>query len=230
MAAQAQARAQAQAQAQQQPNLQYLYYQQQMRNMQQQQQQQNAGGASQPTNAAQAQAQAQAAVAAAAAQRNSPMVSAQQLPRTPIPQSQQQAAQQMAMQQSYNYAAMNHQFNTQARPVVPHVGHPQLMQHHMTNGAANATAAAGQNGQPGQDQQAHPAVVAPYPAMFNMNYQQMGMNMVQGGMPQRMPQGYWPVGMGRGMPIANGQHQMPGMPGHPQHLGAAGKAGGMQGS
>ena len=62
-----------------------------------------------------------------------------------------------------------------------------------------------------------------------MNYPQMQMNM--GGMPQaRMPQGYWSVGVGRGMPMANGQHQIPGMAGHPQQIGAAGKAAGMQGS
>ncbi|THH27742.1 hypothetical protein EUX98_g6435 [Antrodiella citrinella] len=171
-------------------------------------------------NAAQAQAQA--------AQRNSPMVAAQGLTaRSPMPQ--QQAGQQIAhpTQQSYNFAAMN-QYN-QMRSAVPQIAHPQLMQHHLANGAANAAVAAGQNGQGAQEQQAHPTapMVAQYPAahMFNMNYPQMGMNM--GAMPQRVPTGYWPIG---GVPIVNGQHQLPGMAGHPQQLGTAGKASGMQGS
>lgn len=207
-------------QAQQYIAAQYQAYQQQLNA--QMHQQQSAGASPAPMNAAQAQAQAVAA--AAVAQRNSPMVAAQPLTaRSPMPQ--QQAGQQMAhpQQQSYNFAAMN-QFNQQMRSAVPH---PQLMQHHLANGAANAAAAAGQNGQGTQEQQSHPTapMVAQYQTahMFNMNYPQMGMNMAQ-----RVPAGYWSVG--RGMPIVNGQHQMSGITGHPQQLGTAGKASGMQGS
>lgn len=203
----------------------YQAYQQQMNRLNPQQ---NPSASPTPMNAA----QVQAAAAAIAAQRSSPMTAAQSLTaRSPMPQ--QQAGQQMThpTQQSYSYAL--NQYNAQMRPGVPHVAHPQLVPHHLANGATNATAAAGQGT---QDQQAHPAhpaapLVAQYQAapMFSMNYQ-MGMNM--GGLPPaRMPPGYWPVsGVGRGMPIASGQHQMPGMAGHPQQLGTAGKASGMQGS
>ena len=97
-------------------------------------------------------AQAQAAAAAVAAQRNSPMVAAQQLTaRSPMPQ--QQNGQQLGHpQQGYNFAAVG-QFNAQMRQGVQQIAHPQLMQHALAAGAANAAAGVGQNGQPVQDQQ-----------------------------------------------------------------------------
>lgn len=204
------------------------YYSQQMAANARMGQQQNPSASPAPMNAAVAQA------AAAAAQRNSPMIATQQLAaRSPMPQH--QPSQQMPHPgQQFNYAAMNQYNQMRAAAAAGHAPHGQLMPHHMVNGAA-ANAAAGQSGQATQDQQVHPTaqMVASYQAahMFNMNYPQMQMNMGVGGMPRAgVPAGYWSVGVGRGMPMANGQHQMPGMAGHPQQLGTAGKAGGMQGS
>ncbi|KAJ3475267.1 hypothetical protein NLI96_g11949 [Meripilus lineatus] len=144
--------------------------------------------------------------------RNSPMVAAQTIAsRSPMPQNPQQAAL-AAQQQSYGYSTMQMQYGTQMRPMA----HPQ---YHMVPG----NAAGGQQIQPGQQPQEQPPVpqvMAQYPPMYPMNYQigPVGQNR------------FWPVG--RGIPVVNGQHPMPGMPPHPQQmaLGAGKVPGGMQGS
>ncbi len=159
--------------------------------------------------------------------RNSPMVAAQSLPsRSPMPQNSQQAA--LAHpQQSYNYATTM-QYGVPMRPMAH--PHPQLVQHHLAPaGTPQGNGAAGQQVQGGQSSQDQPTMTAPmvqqYP-MFQMNYPMT----VQ---PGRIPQQYWSLGLGRGMPpVVNGQHPMPGMAGHPPQmaLGAGKVPGGMQGS
>ncbi|CAL1715167.1 unnamed protein product [Somion occarium] len=155
-------------------------------------------------------------------QRSSPMVTAQNLvSRSPMPNAQQQQPHTgHPQQQPYN------NFNVQAYAAQMRQ-HPHFVQHQLVNNGTQSHAAGGQQGQhpPTTHDQAQQqaAIMAQFPMYgYPMNMQQ-----------RQNPQMYWPVGMGRGMPVANAQHQMAGMAGHPQQMPlGAGRAipGGMQGS
>ncbi|KZT09823.1 uncharacterized protein LAESUDRAFT_747862 [Laetiporus sulphureus 93-53] len=166
-------------------------------------------------------------------QHSSPLAATQRLTsRSPMPPSSQQpqgvAAAHAPPQANYNYVAtMQNQYNIPAhlRPVAHgHAPHPQMMPHTLAAGGVQPGAAtSAQTGQLSSqsEQPQAPQLIPQYPQMY---YAQIA---------GRMPQ-YWAMpGMGRGAPIANGQHQMPGMAGHPQQmqLGANKVAqGGVQGS
>lgn len=156
--------------------------------------------------------------------RNSPMVAAQSLTsRSPMPQNPQQAA--LAHPQQSYFAAMSYgapQMRPMAHP------HPQSVQHHLQPvGTPHGNGAAGQQVQGGQASQEQPTMTAPMMQQYPMFQYPMAVQ------PGRIPQQYWQLGLGRGMPpVANGQHPMPGMAGHPPQmaLGAGKVPGGMQGS
>lgn len=192
----------------------------------QQQQRQNAAqqqlGQIQAANPSPA-ARSPAAVAppGATQQRSSPLASTQRLTsRSPMPPTVSQAQTVHNPQQPYNYPALQTQFNSS--PLHVH-GHPPIMPPQLPNTGpqAGATGAQQQGQMASQDQAQAVHMVPPH---YQMYYQ-----MQHGRMP---PMGYWPtMGMGRGTPVANGQHQTPAIAGHPQQMQmGANKTGGVQGS
>ncbi|KDQ50742.1 hypothetical protein JAAARDRAFT_199735 [Jaapia argillacea MUCL 33604] len=163
---------------------------------------------------------------AAQAARSSPTNAAPQQP-PPAPQ--------MSHPPQHNPYAMvqNQHIAPHLRPMGPGAPHPGVP-HHMMPGANPASHPTGSPAQQGQhpqplteqQQRQHNAQMMHY---MNMNY--MNTYNIQ---PGQIPQPYW-MGMGRGIPSVNGQHQMPGMTpnqGHaPQMPLGLGKAvqGGLQG-
>lgn len=144
---------------------------------------------------------------AAASVRNSPMVSNKpppsQSPMPPSAQMTQMTPQHLNFAPQYNPAHL--------RPVVVN-GNQSPIPPHLVNGSAPAqgssspvppTASA-------QDQtQVHPPPMVVYPPMFN--YSQVNFGMLPG-----QPQGYWPPGMGRGIPRGQPMPARPPNTPHPQ--------------
>lgn len=142
---------------------------------------------------------------------NPPAASRSPMPpaRSPLPPNAQPPSQQQLNQQPQHPQHLNYtpQYNpAHLRPMV-HGNpspHSQAIPAHITNGNSNAQPSSSSllstslDGQP-QPQQVHPAAQA-YPQMFS--YQQVNFGMQAG----RIQSGYWPVGMGRGVPgLVNGQ-------------------------
>ncbi|KAI0917859.1 hypothetical protein AcV5_002691 [Taiwanofungus camphoratus] len=145
-------------------------------------------------------------------QRSSPLAAnRQQTSRSPMPPNAQQPTQTThpLVQHNYGYAAQN-QYNAalHMRPMTH--GHGQTVQHLASGGTQPGGSAVSQQAQPPSQEQ----MLAQFPQIYSMGYPQMSMNMQQG----RVPAGYWPMGVGRGTPIASGPHQMPSMLGHPQQM------------